>query len=131
MIMKKLVFSLTFIAISLIANCQDKANIHAMIAGYKSSDTIKMADFLKLSGISLNDKDYYVVSFTMLFQDGAYDIELGSNSNKITDAMKSALSNIKGRANKIKFIVFRDINVQKAQTNKIKIDDLVCKLKLE
>jgi hypothetical protein len=129
--MKKLVFYLTFIAISLIANCQDKANIQAVIAGYKSNDTIKMADFLKLSEISLNNKDYWIAGFTMLFKDGEYDIELGSNSNKITDAMKSAFRNLKERSDKIKYIVFKDINVQKTQTKKIKIDDLVCKLKLE
>ena len=129
--MKKLVFSLTFIAISLIANCQDKANIQAVIAGYKSNDTIQMADFLKLSEISLNNKDYWIVGFTMLFKDGMYDIELGSDSNKITVAMKSAFRNLKERSDKIKYIVFKDITVQKTQTKKIKIDDLVCKLKLE
>ena len=70
---------------------QNIDNAQAMIDGYKSKDTIKTADFLKLSEITLNNKDYWIVSFTMLYTFGAYDIEPGSASNKITDVMKGAL----------------------------------------
>lgn len=131
MVMKNLLFSLTLTVFSLVANCQNSDNVEAMIDGYKSKDTIKIADFLKLSELSLNNKDYWIVSFTMLYTDGTYDIELGSSSNKITDAMKRALLNLKDRDTKIHSLIFKDINVQKAQTKKIEISNLICRLKIQ
>jgi hypothetical protein len=128
--MKKLVFSLFFIAVTLIAICQDNANIKALIAGYKPNDTIRISDCSKLSEISLNNKGYSVVSFTLLFTDNGYDFEYVSSSNKFTNEMKSALSKLILKDNGIKNMIIKDINVQSSQNKKVKIENLIYKLKM-
>ena len=128
--MKKLVFSLLFITVSLIAICQDNANLNANIAGYKANDTIRIADCFKLSEISLNNKGYSIVSFTLLFSDNGYDFEYVSNSNKFTEEMKNALSKLKLKADVTKYMVIKDINVQSSQNKKEKIENLFYKLKM-
>lgn len=67
----------------------------------------------------------------MLFSNNGYDFEFVSNTNIITDEMKNALSKIKNKDSKIKYIVIKNITVQTTQNQKTKIDDLVYKLKLE
>jgi hypothetical protein len=129
--MKKLLLFLTFTAITLFANSQDNAKILAMIGGHKSNDTIQIADFLKYTDITTSNKEYPIVSFVMLFSDKSGDYEMMSQSNKITDQMKDALSKMKSKDSKIKIIVFKDITVQSSQNKRTKIDDLVYKLKLE
>ncbi len=128
--MKKLVFISMLLSVTIIATCQDNSNIKALIAGYNSGDTIKIADLLRLTGISLNNKEYAIVSFTMLLSDGKFDYEYVSNSNKITDEMKNALSKIEFNTPKTKYIAIKDIMVQKSQENKIKIENLICKVKI-
>lgn len=128
--MKKLIFSLLFIAVSLIAICQDNANLSANIAGYKANDTIRIVDCIKLSEISLNNKGYSIVSFTLLFSDNGYDFEFVSNSNKFTEEMKNALSKLKLKNDVPKYMVIKDINVQSSQNKKVKIENLFYKLKM-
>jgi hypothetical protein len=123
--MKKLLLSLTFIAVTLIAGSQSNANFRAMIPGYKTNDTIKIADFLKLTGITVNNKEYSIVKFTLFFSDGLSDYEEVSNSNKITDKMKSALSKIQLHDSKPRHIVIKDISVQSSKNKSLKLENLV------
>jgi hypothetical protein len=129
--MKKLLLFLTFISCSLFANSQDNARIQVLIGGHNSNDTIKIADFLKFTDVSLNNKDYSIVNFTLLFTDNGYDFLYVSNSDKITNEMKNALSKIKNKDSKIKYIVIKNITAQTSQNKKTKIEDAVFKLKLE
>lgn len=130
-IMKKGVFSLVFVAISLFADCQDYLNTHALLAGHQFSDTIKIEDIFKFSEIVLDNKAYSIVSFTLFFKDSGYDYEFKSNSNIITDEMREALLNIKQRDAKLKIIVFKDIYIQRTKGKIVKIGDSIYKLKLE
>jgi hypothetical protein len=123
--MKKLLLSLTFIAVTLIAGSQSNDNFRAMIPGYKTNDTIKIADFLKLTEITLNNKEYSIVKFTLLFSDGVSDYEEISNSNKITDKMKSILSKIQLHDSKPRHIVIKDISAQSNQNKNLKLENLV------
>jgi hypothetical protein len=123
--MKKLFLSLAFIAVSLIASSQSNVNLRAMITGYKTNDTIKIADFLKLTEITLNNKEYSIVKFTLLFSDGLSDYEEVSNSNKITDKMKSGLSKVQMHDSKPRHIVIKDISVQSSQNKSLKLENLV------
>lgn len=123
--MKKIFVSLAFIAVSLIASSQSNVNLQAMIPGYKNNDTIKIADFLKMSEITLNNKEYSIVKFTLFFTDGVSDYEEVSNSNKITDKMKSGLSRVQTHDSKPRHIVIKDISVQSSQNKNLKLDNLV------
>jgi hypothetical protein len=123
--MKKLFLFLAFIAVSLIASSQSNVNIRAMIPGYKTNDTIKIADFLKLTEITLNNKEYSIVKFTLFFSDGLSDFEEVSNSNKITDKMKSGLSRVQMHDSKPRHIVIKDISVQSSQDKNLKLENLV------
>jgi hypothetical protein len=127
--MKKLLLSLTFIAVNLIAGSQTNVNVRAMIPGYKTNDTIKIADFLKLTEISLNNKEYSIVKFTLAFSDGLSDYEEVSNSNKITDKMKNALSKLQLHDSKPRHIIMKDISVQSSQNKSLKLENLVYILK--
>jgi hypothetical protein len=127
--MKKLFLSLAFIAVTLIANSQNNVTVQAMIPGYKTNDTIKIADFLKLTEISLSNKEYSIVRFTLAFSDGVSDYEEVSNSNKITDKMKSALSKLMLHNTKPRYIVIKDISVQSSPNKTLKIENLVYILK--
>ena len=79
---------------SLLANCQDSSKLMATIAGYKPNDTIRLAECPKLTEITLNNKDFSVLSFTLFFSNKGYDYEIVGKSSKITDEMKNALSKI-------------------------------------
>jgi len=123
--MKKLFLSFTLIAISFIANCQNVDKVQAMITGHKMNDTIKIADFLKLSEISLNNKEYSIVSFRQSFKDGNLYESHDSNSNKITDEMKNGLSKMKNKDPEIMKIYIENINVQKSKGKAINISPLI------
>jgi hypothetical protein len=123
--MKKYFLSLVFICAALIANSQNNVNVRAMLPGYKTSDTIKVADFLKLSEISLNNKDYSITRFTLMFSDALSDYEEVSNSNKITDKMKSLISKVQLNNSKPRHVVIKDISVQSSQNKSMKLENLV------
>jgi hypothetical protein len=123
--MKKLFLSLAFIAVSLIVSSQDNVKFQAMIPGYKTNDTIKIADFLKLTEITLDNKEYSIVKFTLAFTDGSSDYEEVSNSNKITDKMKSGLSRVQMHDSKPRHIVIKDIYVQSSQNKNLKLENLI------
>jgi hypothetical protein len=131
--MKKLLISFAIIAISLIANCQNTDNVQAMIPGYKMKDTIKMVDFLKLSEISLNNKEYSILEFRISFEDNGLFRSYNNNSNnKITDQMKNSLSNIKDKIKDrdIIKIYIENITVQKSLGKEINISPLIYNLKI-
>jgi hypothetical protein len=123
--MKKLLFSLVFISVSLIVSAQSNINVRAMIPGYTTNDTIKIADFLKLKEITLNNKEYSVVKFTLLFSDGKYDYEDVSKSNKITDDMKNTVSKVQLKDSKPRHIILKDIYVQSSQDKNLKIENII------
>jgi hypothetical protein len=123
--MKKHLLSLVFLAATLFANSQSNANVRAMIPGYKTNDTIKIADFLKLTEISLSNKEYSIVRFTLAFSDGLYDYEEVSDSNKITDKMKSALSKVQLHDSKPRHIVIKEISIQSSKNMSQKLENLV------
>lgn len=127
--MKKLLLSLAFIAVTLIAGSQTNVSVRAMIPGYKTNDTIKIADFLKLTEILLNNKEYSIVKFTLAFSDGLSDYEEVSNSNKITDKMKNALSKLQLHDSKPRHIIMKDISVQSSQNKSLILENLVYILK--
>jgi len=127
--MKKLLISFALIAISYIANCQNPDNVQAMITGHKMNDTIKIADFLKLSEISLNNKNYAIVRFSMNFNDKDLFISSNSNSNKITDQMKNGLLNRKDKDKEIIKLYIENINVQKSLGKEINVTPLIYYLK--
>jgi hypothetical protein len=123
--MKKLLLSLAFITVTLIAGSQSNVNFQVMIPGYKTNDTIKIADFLKLTELTLNNKEYSIVKFTLAFTDGVSDYEEVSNSNKITDKMKNGLSKVQLHDSKPRHIVLKDITVQSSQNKDLKLENLV------
>ena len=123
--MKKYLLSLVFIAATLFANSQSNVYVRAMIPGYKTNDTIKIADFLKLNEISVNNKEFSIVRFTLAFSDGLSDYEEVSNSNKITDKMKSALSKVQLHDSKPRHIVIKDISIKSSQNKSLKLENLV------
>ena len=129
--MKNFIFLFWFSAISIVANCQEIAPVKATISGYKSRDTIRIDDFMKFSEISLNNKNYSILNFTLLYSDSGFDHEIDSYSNKITDEMKNAISALKNNEEKIRYIVFRNITVQMPPNNKLKIEDLILGLKMK
>jgi hypothetical protein len=102
-----------------ITDLQESTEIQAMIAGYKSGDTLKIADLLKTTELSLSSKEYTIVSFNMLFSDGVSDYEERSISNKLTKGMKNLLSKISNQDATYRYLVFRDIVIQKPEEKKI------------
>lgn len=130
-IMKKLLLSLTLVSITLFVSSQGITKIQANIGGYKTGDTIKIADFLKLSEVSLNNEEYSIVSFVLLISDKDWDYEMMSKTKEITYQMYDAMSRMKGTDTKIRVVVFKDITVQSSGNKTTKIDNLVYKIKLE
>jgi hypothetical protein len=112
-------------------NYQNNDNIGAMIPRYKSNDTIKIADFLKLTEISLTNNEYSIVHFTLAFSYGLADYEESSSSNKITDKMRDVLTKIKLQSDKPLNISIKDITVQSSQNKNVKIGNLTYVLKMK
>jgi hypothetical protein len=129
--MRSILLTVFIMAFCHIANCQDNSNLIATIAGYKSNDTIRISDCSELSEITLNNKDYSVISFTMFYSDSGYDLEIGSNSSMITDQMRNVLSKTKLKQNETKFFAIKDIRAQSAKSGQVKINDLYFRLKMD
>jgi beta-lactamase regulating signal transducer with metallopeptidase domain len=105
--------------------------VQAVITGYKMNDTIKMADFLKLSEISLNNREYSVLSFQLAFEDNGIDFIAHSNSNKITEEQKNIFLKRKDKTKDIIRIYIERIKVQQSQGNIIDIPPLIYSLKIK
>jgi hypothetical protein len=95
-----------------------------MLTGYKMNDTIKIADFLKLSEVTTDDKEYSITSFNMTFYDGSSLVSSDSNSNKITDEMKNGLSNRKGKDSKFFILYIQRITAIKSQNEIVRVPAL-------
>lgn len=128
--MKKIVLLLALCSIFFIANCQDKENIQAQIFGHKPNDTISIDDFLNIGELSLNNNDYVIESFGLDFIDSGFFREFSSSSNKLTDEMKNAISNLKKRNMKTTKIFFEKIRVKSPQGKILTIGGLLHVLKI-
>ncbi len=129
--MKKLIISLALLAITLAAICQTKQNIQARIEGYKLSDTLQIDDLLRIGELSLNTKEYEIVGFGFLLMDSGFLKEFKSESNKLTDEMKSALTDLKGKNMKVIKICFENIIIASPPNNWKYWGSLINKLKVK
>jgi len=129
--MKKLIISLTLLFIASTAICQSKQNIQACIEGYKLSDTIQIDDLLRIGELSLNTKEYSIVSFGLVFMGGVFLTEFKSNSNKLTDEMKSALTGLKTKNMKTVKICFENIIIASPPNNRKYLGSLIYRLKVK
>jgi hypothetical protein len=110
--MKNYLISLSFLATIIMVNCRDTSGIKARTGVYNDKVTIKVADFLEQTEISLNSKEYLILNVTFFYSDRGYDYEIFGNSSKITDEMKRGISGIKNKDAKIRSIVFKNNTVQ-------------------
>lgn len=132
--MKKLMLTFTLIAVSLIANSQEK-NIQAMIGGYKLKDTINLADFIKLKELTLNNKDYNIIKYTLSYNRSGSEITYTSNSQSITNEMKNDLIDYKKSylSKDMKFvkIYMDDITIQSPQKQELKTQPLTYYIRIQ
>lgn len=129
--MKKLIISLALLAITSTAICQTKQNIQACIEGYKLSDTIRIDDLIRIGELSLNTQEYSIVGFGFLLMDSGFLKEFKSNSNKLTDEMKSALTDLKTKNMRMVKICFENIIIASPPNNKKNIGALLYRLKVK
>lgn len=129
--MKRLILILVLCTISFIANCQDKANIQVQIRGYMPFDTIMIDDFLNIGELSINNNDYVIEGFGLDFMDSGFFKEFRSNSNKLTDEMKSAITDLKKRNMKFTKMFFEDIKVKSPQGKTMIIGGLLNILRIK
>ena len=129
--MKRGILLLALYTISIIANCQDKVNIQAQISGYKPNDTINIDDFLDVGELSLNNNDYVIEGFGLDFIASGFFKEFTSNSNKFTDEMRSAITDLKKRNMKVTKIFFEKIKVKSPQDKIMIIGGLLHVLRIK
>ncbi|NVO10905.1 MAG: hypothetical protein HXX16_13150 [Bacteroidales bacterium] len=129
--MKKLIISLALLAITSTAICQSKQNIQASIEGYKLTDTIQIDDLLRIGELSLNTKEYSIVSFGLVFMGGVFLTEFKSNSNKLTDEMKNALTDLKTKNIKTIKICFENITIAIPPSKRSNIGALIYRVKIK
>lgn len=106
---------IVFFAISELANCQDNKTILAEIRGHKPNDTITIDDFLNIGELSIEKAGYEIVSFGLDFMDSGFFQEFKSNSNKLTEEMRSAITKLKKRNMNVTKIFFENIRVKSPQ----------------
>ncbi|NOU17512.1 MAG: hypothetical protein HOO91_08135 [Bacteroidales bacterium] len=129
--MKKLIISLALLAITSTAICQTKQNIQACIKGYNLTDTIQIDDLIRIGELSLNTKEYSIVGFGLVFMGGVFLTEFKSNSNKLTDEMRSALTGLKGKNMRVIKICFENITIVTPSDNRRNIGALIYRLKIK
>jgi hypothetical protein len=126
--MKKILFSLSLMAITLFIKGQDNKEVSALLNGYKASDTILIDDFIKINELSLSKPGYSITSFVLIFVDNGYQNEVPGKSAEITEEMKKSLLNRISKNDKLIRITFSEIKVKTPSNNEIKIGSLVHKL---
>jgi hypothetical protein len=62
-------------------------NVQVSIDGYKVNDTIKLDDFLRLSELSLNNKDYSISSYRFSYTKHGLTSEIFAKSNQFSDTI--------------------------------------------
>jgi len=128
--MKKIILILSIVSTSFATAGQNKDTVQAYIEGYKITDTIRIEDLLRIGGISLNNNQFSIESFSLIFMDRGFLQEFKTTSNKLTDEMKNALTNLKNKNIKSVKILFENIIVRTPQNTKSNIGMLIYKLKL-
>ena len=129
--MKKLVILLSIISFTIIAIGQNKGTAHAYLEGYKTNDTIRIDDLIRVGEISIDNNSFSVVNFKLVFIDGGFLAEYKSSSNKFTEEMKNALLKLKTRNTKSVKILFEDIIVLTPENTKSNIGILLFKVKIK
>jgi len=129
--MKRFILLLALCTISPFANCQEKVNLQALIVGFRPNDTIKIDDFLNIEELSLNSNGYTIVGFGLDFMDSGFFKEFRSNSNLITDEMRSAITDLKKRNMKTTKIFFENIKVKSPQGKIMTLGGLLHILKIK
>ncbi len=110
--MRTLILLIAFVAISSIAKCQDNITVQSEIRGYMPNDTIGIDEFLKIGELSIDKAGYDIVSYGLDFMDSGFLQEYKSNSNKLTEEMRSAITNLKKKNMKVTKIFFEDIKIK-------------------
>ncbi|MGE0076922.1 MAG: hypothetical protein AB7S48_03590 [Bacteroidales bacterium] len=106
-------------------------SIQAFLDNYKASDTIAINDFLNIQSLSISNSDYTIAGYQLNIMDRGFLKEFKSDSDKITDEMRDAIENLKGKNIKTTKIFFEDIKV-KTPVGKIKnIGGLLHIIKIE
>jgi hypothetical protein len=118
--MKKIVTFLMLMAITTVAQCQDKDNIQIRIPDYKENDTINLQDLLNMEYIFLCNKNYLITSFVLVYTYGNNDFMMISKSNKLTDDMKKRLIGFESMNVKLLKISFKAITVETSLNEQIK-----------
>lgn len=113
--MKKFIILLLICIISINSMCQDYNSIQVQIRGYKPNDTIAIDDFLNIGELSIDNNVYVIVGFGLDFIDSGFFKEFKSNSNKLTEEMRIAITDLKKRNMKTTKIFFENIKVKSPQ----------------
>ena len=129
--MKNILFSFVLVTISLFANCQKNSDIQALIAGYKQHDTIPIADLLKVTELSLDNKDYTIASFTTTVMTQGYANSETTKSNKITDKTKKLFVDLKKNKVEINTVYFEDIIILSPNNEEKTIGTLVYRIRMD
>lgn len=128
--MKKILSILVFASFSIIAFCQSKGIIQPQLEGYQQNDLVKYDDFIKNGKLTVNNKEYNVVGFTLMVWAGVVQ-EYKSDSCTITDEMKKILTELKSKGFKTSKIYFHDIKIKNSKGKIKTTGDLFYKLKLD
>ena len=62
-------------------------NVKVSIKGYNANDTIKLDDFLRLSELSLNNKNYSIASYRFSYTKHGLTSEVYAKSNEFSDTI--------------------------------------------
>jgi hypothetical protein len=108
----------------------DKTKVYASLEGFKKNAIISRTDFMKVSEISLSDKEYTIVSFSVTVLVNGMDLTQNGKSNKITEDMKKAILDLRDDESEYATLIIKKIIAKSNQGKTIKIRNLVFKLKL-
>jgi hypothetical protein len=128
--MRKIFLVLALALSSFASMSQNGAVVKAYIEGCKISDTLKIDDLIRIGEISVDNKEFSIVSFTLTFLDRGFLQEYKATSNKLTDEMKTALVGLKSKNMKSVKLLFENIIVRTPQNTKSNIGILIYKVKI-
>ncbi|NVO03366.1 MAG: hypothetical protein HXX09_11765 [Bacteroidetes bacterium] len=92
--MKRVIVIFVILMATYGAKCQEQLSrginneaVAVRIDGYKTNDTIKLDDFLRLSELSLNNKEYSIASYKFSYTKHGVTKEVVAKSNELTDTI--------------------------------------------
>jgi hypothetical protein len=129
--MKKVYLFCAFLTFTALLNCQVLENVHAYIKGYKLNDTISMADFMKLTELSVNNSDYTISGFRFNFDNGGWNISEQSTSGKISDVMKKQFTNRPDKNASFVSVYFEKITARSSKNEVINLDPLIFRIRVK